>query len=210
MTSMKNLITLMIGTFLIGCNPTIKTENQTINQDQTETTLTTDSSKFDFSDYIIKNGQLGNIKIGMTIEEAENKFEGLTMKIDIAENFGFGGGSPAYLYYKAEDLIFALIPKLENDTLLFIIAIHKDLHTTNGLNPNSTIKDLISIYPDMTVNWDIMNHWEYIVDEKNNWNFIFWTDENSQVGEYPEPKFERVVPSKPKRLTTKADWIVIK
>jgi hypothetical protein len=51
-----------------------------------------------------------------------------------------------------------------------------------------------------------MNSWEFFQDKKNDWDFIFMTDEKTQIGVYNELE----VPSKPKRLTTKADWITIK
>jgi len=203
---MKHILIFFIGFFLFGCNSTTKTENN-----QTETVSTNEkkseqSVNFDFDNFKILKGQLGKIKIGMTISEAEMQFSGLTKKTDEATNFGFGGGSPAYLYYSGDELLFGLIPKLETDTLLFIIAAHKKLQTTNGLNPNSTVNELILKYPDLTVEQDLMNSWEFYQDETNGWDFIFRTDEKTQIGEYPELE----VPSKPKRLTTKTDWITIR
>ncbi len=189
---------------MFGCNSTTKTENN-----ETKTDLTSETEKtvdFDFDKFKIQKGQLGEIKIGMTISEAEMQFSGLTKKTDEATNFGFGGGSPAYLYYSGNELLFGLIPKLETDTLLFIIAAHKNLQTTNGLNPNSTVEELLRKYPDLTVQQDLMNSWEFFQDLKNGWDFIFMTDEQTEIGEYPELE----VPSKPKRLTTKTDWITIR
>ena len=202
---MKHILTFLIGLYLFGCNST-KTENN-----QTETVSTNEkkseqSVNFDFDNFKILKGQLGEIKIGMTIREAEMQFSGLTKKTDEATNFGFGGGSPAYLYYSGDELLFGLIPKLETDTLLFIIAAHKNLQTTNRLNPNSTVEELLKKYPDMTVQQDLMNSWEFFQDFKNGWDFIFMTDEQTEIGEYPELE----VPSKPKRLTTKTDWITIR
>jgi len=201
---MKHILTILIGLFLFGCNSTTKTENN-----ETKTDLTSETEKtvdFDFDKFKIQKGQLGEIKIGMTISEAEMQFSGLTKKTDEATNFGFGGGSPAYLYYSGNELLFGLIPKLETDTLLFIIAAHKNLQTTNGLNPNSTVEELLRKYPDLTVQQDLMNSWEFFQDLKNGWDFIFMTDEQTEIGEYPELE----VPSKPKRLTTKTDWITIR
>lgn len=80
------------------------------------------------------------------------------------------------------------------------------MQTTNGLNPNSTVNELIQKYPDLTVQQDLMNSWEFFQDQTNNWDFIFITDEKTEIGEYPELE----VPSKPIRLTTKTDWIIIR
>lgn len=195
-----------MGLFLFGCNSTTKTENNGTEKDLTIEKKSEQSVDLDFDKFKIQKGQLGEIKIGMTITEAEMQFTGLTKKTDEAINFGFGGGSPPYLYYQGDELIFVLIPKLETDTLLFIIAAHKKLQTTNGLNPNSTVNELIQKYPDLTVQQDLMNSWEFFQDQTNNWDFIFITDEKTEIGEYPELE----VPSKPIRLTTKTDWIIIR
>lgn len=203
---MKHILTFLIGLFLFGCNSITKTEN---NETETDLTIEKKSEKsvdFDFEKFKVLKGKLGDIKIGMTITEAEMQFSGLTRKTDEATNFGFGGGSPAYLYYSGGELLFGLIPKLETDTLLFIIAAHKNLQTTSGLNPNSTVEELLKKYPDLTVQQDLMNGWEFYQDQTNEWDFIFMTDEKTEIGEYPELE----VPSKPKRLTTKTDWITIR
>lgn len=95
-----------------------------------------------YQDFEIQKGQLGEIKIGMTISEAEQKFSGLRKETDQATNFGYGGGSPAYLYYEGKTIIFGLIPTLNTNTILFIIVVSKKLTTTNGLSPNSTVKEI--------------------------------------------------------------------
>lgn len=198
---------LFIGLLLFGCNSTTKTESNESQTDLTTEKETVQAVQFDFDKFKILKGQLGEIKIGTTIAEAEIQFSGLTKKTDEATNFGFGGGGPAYLYYSGDKLLFGLIPKLETDTLLFIIAAHKNLQTTNGLNPNSTVEELLKKYPDLTVQQDLMNSWEFFQDVNNGWDFIFMTDEKTEVGEYPELG---VLPSTPKRLTTKTDWITIR
>lgn len=191
---------------MFGCNSSTKTENNQTETVPTNEKNTEQSVNFDFDNFKILKGQLGEIKIGMTISEAEVQFPGLTKKTDEATNFGFGGGSPAYLYYSGNELLFGLIPKLETDTLLFIIAAHKNLQTTNGLNPNSTVEDLLEKYPDLTVNQDLMSGGEFFQDKMNNWDFVFKTNEQTEIGNYPELE----VPSRPKRLTTKTEWIVIR
>jgi hypothetical protein len=201
---MKQILTLLIVLLLFGCNSTTTTEN---NETTTDLIILKQSeSSVDFDKFKISKGQLGNIKIGMTIKEAEQQFNGLIKKVDEATNFGLGGGSPAYLYYSGNELIFGLIPKLDNDTLLFIIAANKKLQTTNGLNPRATVSELIQKYPYLTIRQDLMNSWEFYQDETNGWDFVFMTDEKTQIGVYPELD----VPSKPKRLMTKNDWITIR
>ncbi|SHF40187.1 hypothetical protein [Pedobacter caeni] len=163
------------------------------------------NGQFRYADFKIKRGQLGKIKIGMTVREAEQKFSGLTRKTDEAGNFGFDGGGPAYLYYSGKKVVLGLIPKMDTDTIMCIIAADKRLYTTNRLNPNSSVKDLLKKYPRMKVYWDEMNGWEFFQDHKNNWNFVFMTDEKSRIGSYPDLN----VPSRPERTTAKTDWITI-
>ena len=203
-------LTVLVGVFISSCNmTTTKTSNETNieldtkNQEEKSTSM---STEFEYSDFNIKKSQLGPIKIGMTIQEAEKQFSGLKKVEDYAENFGFGGGSPAFLYYFGEELLFGLIPKLETDTLLFVVAIHRNYKTTNGLNPKSSVAELLEKYPDLMVNQDLMNCWEFFQDKENSWDFVFMTDEETEIGEYPELE----VPSKPKRLTTRTDWITIR
>ncbi|MGZ0017510.1 hypothetical protein [Yeosuana sp. AK3] len=207
---MRIILTVLVGLLIFSCNTTTeKKANDTKAELETETPVekpNSESTEFQFSDFKIMNSRLGSIEVGMTIQEAEKQFDGLTKKVDEAVNFGFGGGSPAYLYYSGDEILFGLIPSLGTDTLLFIIAAHKNLQTTNGLSPNSTVKDLLEKYPDLMVNQDLMNSWEYFQDTTNGWDFVFMTDEQTEIGEYPDLEN----PSKPKRLTKKTDWITIR
>jgi hypothetical protein len=205
---MKPGITIIIGLFLISCNPT--TEQVITNPIQVELiqdkqSYIEDNIRFNFDDFEIMKSQLGEIKIGMTIQEAETKFSGLSKKTDVATSFGFGGGSPAYLYYNHDEVIFGLIPKLDTDTLLFIIAAHKGLKTANRLGPGSSVNDIMAKHPRFLVFQDLMNGWEVIPDDENGWEFVFMTTEENQIGEYPELE----APSKPVRLTKSVDWVTI-
>lgn len=160
----------------------------------------------DIPKFKIKKGQLGKIKIGMTLAEADRHLSGFRQEVSEASLFGFGGGSPAYLYYWKDEIVLGLIPKLDTDTLLFLIAAHPKLRTTNGLNPKSSINELLQQYPHLMVMQDLMNEWEFFQDKKNGWDFIFMTDRETEVGEYIKDD----IPAKPKRLNTKMDWITIR
>jgi len=205
----REIIYLLILTTLCSCNqPTdkmsgkeqsLQTKKQSTNEKQSKV------STLDFSEFEIMKGRLGEIKIGMTISEVEQKFDGLRREEGKATSFGYGGGSPAYLYYDQENVVFGLIPTLSTDTVLLIIAASPKLKTTNGLTPNSTVKKISENYPQIEVNQDLMNGWEYISDTTNNWDFVFMTDEK-KVGDYPELE----VSSDLKNLNIKADWITIK
>jgi hypothetical protein len=200
---MKKLLIVLIGCLCIGCNMLSKKENN--DTESSSTIEERDRNSFEFEEFKILQGQLGNIKLGMTIDEAEQQFSGLTKEEDEAMVFGFDGGGPVYLYYQGNDLVFGLIPGLLTDTIIAIIALHEKLITLNGLNPESTVSELIQKYPDLVIEQDGMNNWEFYHDVKHNWYFIFMTNEKTQIGEYPVSGDS----STPKRLTTKADWITI-
>ena len=200
------LQTLLLILLLSGCTPA--TNNNSNKTKSAPETNSADSlaSKFQFSDYKIMKGQLGPIKIGMTLSEAEKHFEGLTKKENEATCFGFGGGGSAFEYYLGDEMVFSLIPTRDTDTLLLIIAVHNNLSTANGLHPKASVSELLEKYPDLMVNQDLMNGWEFFKDTTNNWDFVFKTDEATEIGEYPEIE----IPSKPKRMTFQSDCIVIR
>lgn len=202
---MKLRIILIIGLLLLSCDSGIKIDKANVTPDEKVIKKTDSSSTFNFEEFQIFKGKLGRIHIGMTVSDAELQVNNLTRKVDEAGNFGYGGGGLAYLYYSGDDLLFGLIPKYMTDTVLSIVVIHNKLRTSNGLSPASTVKELINEYPDFLIAKDLMNDYEIFTDEANGWSFIFMTDEDTEIGEYPDVE----LPTKPKRVETKADWITI-
>ncbi|UXE68816.1 MAG: hypothetical protein KA713_09680 [Chryseotalea sp. WA131a] len=204
---MRHIMMLFLGLLILGCNSKASNkDNQNNNQDSIAQPELTTVTKFNYADFKIMKGRLGNIKIGMTITQAEHQFSGLSKKENDAGVFGFDGGGSAYLYYSGDDIVFALIPKHGTDTIFCIIAAHKELKTTNELNPKSSVEELTKKYPELTVVQDLMNGWEIIEDKINKWSFTFMSDKGIEIGEYPEVG----KPSKPKRLDVKTDWIEIR
>ena len=161
---------------------------------------------FDFEAFKISKGQIGEIKVGMNIYDAEKKLNGLTKKEAEAYDFGFDGGGKAYIYLLENEPVLALVPKMDSEEILVIIALSKNLKTNNGLNPKSKVKEVQQKYPNIEINQDLMMNWEDIYDENNDWIFVFMTDENNRIGDYKEIE----MPTKPKRTETKMDWITIK
>ncbi|WP_343697219.1 hypothetical protein [Flavobacterium sp.] len=162
--------------------------------------------KFGFEKFLISKGKIGEIKIGMTIQDAEKLLTQLTKTKVEAYDFGFDGGGEAYLYSLGTEPVIALIPKMGSEEILAIAAVSKDLKTNNGLCPKSTVAEIQAKYPNIKVVQNLMMEWEYMEDEKNNQEFIFMTNENNKIGEYGELE----VPVNPKRTNIKADWITIK
>ncbi|WP_130736505.1 hypothetical protein [Flavobacterium sp. J27] len=159
-----------------------------------------------FDKYKIGKGNLGPIKIGMSISEAEKELVNLTKMECDAFAFGYDGGSKSYLYYWEDQHVLALITKADSEEILVIIAVAKNIKTTNGLTPNATVKEIQAKYPNIEVNLDLMMDWEYMHDEKNNWDFIFTTEENNRIGKYDIAE----VPSKPINTEAIMSWITIK
>jgi hypothetical protein len=161
---------------------------------------------FDYDHFIIQKGAIGPLKIGMTIKEADEHLKGLKKINSEAEHFGFGGGSPAYLYYDKNEFVLSLIPALNSDTLLFIIAGSPKLTTTNNLNPKCTTGKIAQSYPNTIIQLDLMNNWESISDTTNNWEFIFMTEDDKRIGKY----HTIYTPSTIKDSTVTSNWITIK
>ena len=182
--------------------------NFSFSQDKKSANKTQNQAHFDYNNFPIKKGKLGEIKIGMTISEAEKKFDRLRKENNTAGNFGYDGGGVAFVYFEKEKPVFAFIPKFENDTILAIIAMSEKLKTSNGLHPNSSVKEILKIYPDIQVNLDMLNGKEYIFEAKNQLTFYFSTDPENSIGDYDFEKYQ--FSSAPKRLNFKADWITIK
>lgn len=162
--------------------------------------------KFDFEKFQISNGKVGEIKIGMTISEAEKLIEPLTKKEETAYDFGYDGGGKAFLYSLKNEPVIALVPKRDSQEILAVIALNKNLKTENGLNPKSTVAEIQEKYLDIKVEVDLIMDSEFMMDKKNNLKFDFFTNESNRIGEYTDLE----IPVKPVRTNIKADWITIK
>lgn len=200
----KYFITILsIFFFCFSCNQSKQLNTSPEVKNSKKESIT--APKFNYENFKIQKGALGEITIGMTITEAESKFSGLRKEVGYATDFGFGGGSPAYLYYDNESVVFGLIPKLDTDTLMIIIAVSPKLKTINGLTPNSTVKEIAKVCPDIKAHQNLMANWEEMYDHVNDWDFVFMTDVNKTIGSYPELE----EPSELINTDITADWIAI-
>lgn len=204
---MKLKLTLTILTILqFSCINDTKKQIKPLNIENQKVELQKKKTiGFDFEAFKISKGQIGEIKVGMNIYDAEKKLNGLTKKEAEAYDFGFDGGGKAYIYLLENEPVLALVPKMDSEEILVIIALSKNLKTINGLNPKSKVKEVQQKYPNIEINQDLMMNWEEIYDENNDWIFVFMTDENNRVGDYKEIE----LPTKPKRTETKMNWITI-
>lgn len=165
-----------------------------------------DSAAFDFSRFKIGEGRVGNISVGQTLNQAESELVDLKREEIESYGVGFDGGGTVYLYSYNNEPVLALVPSHESDTLIAIVAIHRELKTINGLHPQMKVKELVAKYPDMLFYQDLLNGGEYSDDLENRWNFVFNTKEENEIGVYP--KLE--VGSKAHNLRPEMAWITIK
>lgn len=204
---MKLFLSTFLAVLLLQCQSHVKSEIDPTSKviDTLNPSIITDSIVFDFDQFKIQKNQLGEIKIGMTISEAEMHFNGLEKKTVDPFCFGFDGGGLAYLYSVNSDPVFGLIPKRDNDTVLCIIAVHEKLRTTNGLNPTEFVRELLKEYPQMMIELDIMNMWNFFEDETNEWRFVFDQVQNEDI----DYGTDLETPKKPTDLSMQSNWITI-
>ncbi len=203
----SKIIVLLLLINLISCKKTKENQSETYNKKiyKTENKGKV-NTKFNFDNFLISKGQIGEIKIGMSLNNTEKYLREMTRKEVEAYDFGYGGGGKAYIYSIYNEPIFALITNFETKSIIAIIAISNKLKTNNGLNPNSKVVDILKIYPKMVINQDDMTSEEFMYDEKNKWSFIFKTNEKNRIGEYTDIEES----TKPKRIKTKMNYIEIK
>ncbi|TAF35482.1 MAG: hypothetical protein EAZ57_09610 [Cytophagales bacterium] len=201
---MKKILVIAFGAMLWSCGSnTSSTENTAVTTSNSENVAT--AGAFDFAAFKIGKAQLGPIKIGMDVAEAEKLFSGLTKETDEGGNFGYGGGSPSYLYYKDKELVFGLVPEMNEDKIFAIMAIHPNLQTESGLTPNSSVGDILKVYPNLDVNYSEMNEWEFMEDTENNWSFVFMTEKGKQISTHAGTGLAL----KPQNKDIKANWVAI-
>lgn len=206
---MRLKATLLFSLFLFcSCKEETKIQNAVKEEEPTETIETTvipSEEGFRFEDFQIRKGGLGRINVGMSLEESEKYLRGLTRKRCDPFDFGFDGGGDAYIYYWKDQPVLALIPEMDTNILLAIAAIHKELKTDSGLHPNATIKEIQRHYGNLPLYQNLMMSWEFMYDEKANWDFVFMKDTEHQVGNYETPD----APGKVIDFNAKTDWITI-
>lgn len=178
-------------------------ENQKIDS---ANTVTEKEDLFSISDFKIGERKIGPIQIGMTVEETEQELSDFTKEETTSYEFKYGGGGPVYIYKYNEEPVLATMTGYNSDTVRILVALHEDLKTLNGLSPKSSVAEIVETYPSIMVNQDLMSGGEFIKDTLHNWSFVFDTNDDNEIGEYPVVE----VPSEPKRLNATADWIIVR
>lgn len=172
----------------------------------TKDSVNSESSQISIlNDWYIQKKSIGPVQIGMTIKQVDSLLYNFQKQTAIALDFGFGGGSPAYVYSLDSMPVLAVVQALNSKRVFAIIAISELLKTKHGLHPKMTVDKLLGIYPQIKFYQDYMNGWEYADDEINQWSFIFITNDSDQIGFYKLPD----QPSYAKRTTAQNAWITI-
>jgi hypothetical protein len=200
------IIILLLFISLFSCKNTESQYFNYIEKNNDAKPKEKENTDFNFDKFIILKGKIGEIKIGMNLNEAENFLRQMNRKEVNAYDFGYGGGGNAFVYSLKSEPVIALIPDRDTSKIIAIIAISNKLKTDNDLNPQSNIIDILKKYPEMEINQNLMTGHEYMIDENKNWIFIFLTENNKRIGTYDD----LLRSSSPKLLTAKIDYIVIK
>jgi len=125
---------------------------------------------------IISKGKVGELKIGMTLADGRALMKEYDEKSYDSNTFGIGGGSTAYFYSQNGDGILALIPN-SNGEVKYIQVFSTNYQTSSGIKPNSSLGDLLKVYPDLELKSNLMTNNEYFKDVENNFSFVFMTNE---------------------------------
>jgi len=153
--------------------------------------------------FSIKKHSIGNIKIGMLISQLENELSYFKKKeIDVWQ-YGYDGGGIAYEYSIENQPIFGIIPYINSDSIIALIALDSTIKTNNGVSPKMSVADLIKIYPKNLFYKDLLSGEEYLYDSINQWTFVFNDDIIIDIADVDNG-------SKAKNLKPKMDWIEIK
>jgi hypothetical protein len=206
---MKQTLTiLLVCLATASCRETVADKDNPIDSSEVLIRVEDEqaSAAFDFSRFKIGEGRVSNISVGQTLSQAELELVGLKREEIESYGVGFDGGGAVYLYSYNDEPVLALVPSHESDTLIAIVAIHRELQTTNGLHPKMKVKELIAKYPDMVFYQDLLNGGEFSDDLENRWSFVFDTKEESEIGVYPELE----VGSKAHNLKPEIAWITVK
>lgn len=186
----------------VEITPIILPDDHT-EESHSDTTLDQDVN---YQNWVIQKKSLGPISIGMDIKVADAILSSFNKQNALAEDFGFSGGSPAYIYSINNEQILAILQTLNTKKVYAIIALSEHLKTESEISPKISVEELLKFYPKMKFFLDPMNDWEYSEDLVNQWDFIFITNSKNRIGIYPNPEQS----SLPRRIAIKSTWITIR
>lgn len=191
---------ILMACVLFGCE---KKQLVTTTPDEVLSVAKKTSSD-DVFQWQIDKGNLGPIRVGSHIKDLGGVLSGLDSAAVDVDVYKYGGGGKAYEYRKNGALLFALMPSMETDSIIAIMAVHPAFVTKNGLHAGSTAEEILK-RKNLPVYLDLMSGGEEIRDTKNSVNFIFDTPEDSLMAEYSNIDSPGLI----KRNQARCSWITI-
>lgn len=161
---------------------------------------------FSFLDYPISKGRVGNIKVGTAINSYEKQLKSLKKRETDAYQFGYDGGGVAQVYFYKDEAVFALIPKIETDSIIAVIIMNENFQTVSRVRVGMKVQEVTSLYPNTKVQLNELMGWEEVYDHNNDFILVFKTSDENRIGVYAKYREG----STPINLTPKLEWITIR
>lgn len=153
----------------------------------------------------IQKGALGPLKLGSRISDYKKFLNGLdSLPVD-AYLYKYGGGGVAYEYSYNKNQLFVLMPAIDTDSIIAIMALHPDFKTRYGTYPGNTAAQIFNRHKKLPVILDLLSGGEAMIDKVNRMNYIFDTPDDTPIAEYPNIDNPGVL----KRSNVRCNWIVI-
>ncbi|MCO5234083.1 MAG: hypothetical protein M9888_10165 [Chitinophagales bacterium] len=159
-----------------------------------------------YDGWMIRKKAVGPITIGMEINKVDSLMVHFQKQKASSEDFGFSGGSPAYIYSIDSIPIIAIIQSLNSKKVFAIIVLSEYLKSESGIFPSINVENLLTYYPQMKFYKDEFNDWECSEDLNNQWIFVFITNKSDQIGVYKYP--DQLVSAK--NTIAKNSWIIVR
>jgi len=143
------LIIIILATIILGFKSKIIPSVKNILIEKTDT-------------FLIQKGKVGPIAIGMPPIKLKRLYKNFEFREIDAFYYGLDGDGTGTLVSKNQ--IPYLFYVLDEDSLniKFLICLNPKYHTSSGIRPGMTIKQLKSIFPDCEVRINMENDSEYI------------------------------------------------
>lgn len=153
----------------------------------------------------IQKGALGPLKIGTRIRDYKEVLKGFdSISVD-AFLYKYDGGGVAYKYSYKQTPLFVLMPAIDTDSIIAIMALHSDFKTVYGTYPGSSALEIINRQKKLPINLDLLSGGETMRDTVNGINYIFNTPDEAHMAEYSDID----EPGLLKEGKTKCNWIEI-
>lgn len=122
---------ILMACVLFGCE---RKQQVTTTPDEVFSVAKKTSSD-DVFQWQIDKGNLGPIRVGSHIKDLGGVLSGLDRTAVDVDVYKYGGGGKAYEYRKNGILLFALMPAMETDSIIAVMAVHPAFVTKKACMP---------------------------------------------------------------------------